>query len=614
MKKSAALSVAFVALTIIMLMFIVRPIKAASFIANDAATLIAAINAANDEATNPGPDTIDLQDNVVLVLPIDENDPDGMTALPTITSTITIQGNDWVIERDTNINPTFRLFEVKSPGDLTLDHVTLRGALNHGISACGRTDCGGALVNFGGTVTVVASVFKDNEGSWGAAIYNDFGSTLTISDSLFIDNYASASGGGIQNEGTLTITDTVISHNSAYGTGGGLLNAGILNMSNSTVSDNTAGQDGGGIYNQNPFTNGQATITGSSITGNLAGTTTGYGSGGGVYNFSDASMGITDSVISYNTTVSFAMGGGVLNVGTLTLTNVTLEHNISDSEDDSGEGGGLLNYGNLTINDSFLTQNTTDGIGSALRSTTGAVIHNSCIAGNRRDVTSVSNSASTSLDATGNWWGAASGPSGTASGKGDSVSSNVNFGSYSSSQFAHCVGAPRLSSPANGSLTNNQPLLTWSPVARATQYQIDFNGAVTTISQPGYTPVYPLLLGTYTWRVRAGTATNWGNWSEARFFNLVSAPNAAPSPNYYTTATPTIVLTWNRIPGAITYNLEVSKSKTFVGTPIYSATVSTLYDTLTPATLGEGTYYWRVQVSGVSGTWSGIQSFVIGLP
>jgi len=90
-------------------------------------TLIDAVQAAEtDSPVNACPagddaDTIALSADVVLTEPL--LDRQGPTALPVITSTVTIQGNGFTIRR-ANDAPRFRLFYVDG-GDLTLEGLTL---------------------------------------------------------------------------------------------------------------------------------------------------------------------------------------------------------------------------------------------------------------------------------------------------------------------------------------------------------------------------------------------------------------------------------------------------------------------------------------------------------
>ena len=71
------------------------------------------------------------------------------------------------------------------------------------------------------------------------------------------------------------------------------------------------------------------------------------------------------------------VGGGIQNVGILTLNRSTVTGNRSASD-----GGGIYNYGNLTLNDSRLTANTAGGGGGGLFSEGVATLNRSAVTGN----------------------------------------------------------------------------------------------------------------------------------------------------------------------------------------------------------------------------------------
>src|SRR5258705_10728113 len=72
----------------------VRAMSSTIPVANgDVAGLIAAINTANNETTNPGPDTIELASSGIYAFAGPHNFEYGPNALPPITSEITINGN-----------------------------------------------------------------------------------------------------------------------------------------------------------------------------------------------------------------------------------------------------------------------------------------------------------------------------------------------------------------------------------------------------------------------------------------------------------------------------------------------------------------------------------------
>jgi hypothetical protein len=112
-------------------------------------------------------------------------------------------------------------------------------------------------------------------------------------------------GGGIMTDGNLTLTGTTVSGNAASYGGGIATMTGTLVLIDSTVSNNLA-DNGGGIFN-NGFDNGTLALNSSTLSGNTADDGGGIYSGGGVV--------LTDSTISGNTA---DVGGGALynNAGT----------------------------------------------------------------------------------------------------------------------------------------------------------------------------------------------------------------------------------------------------------------------------------------------------------
>ncbi len=128
---------------------------------------------------------------------------------------------------------------------------------------------------------------------------------------------------------------------------------------------------------------GIATISGLTIAnGNT--TPGGGGNGGGISN--NATLTVTNSVISGNTT-SYSQtgggpgnGGGISNYGTLTLANSGVSGNTASLSN----GGGILNSGELTISNSTISGNSaTGGVGGGIWNSSGTLtIINSTISGN----------------------------------------------------------------------------------------------------------------------------------------------------------------------------------------------------------------------------------------
>lgn len=289
----------------------------------------AAIQAANDDAVRglcpagSGPDTIRLLASDTLTLA--DNSTDGPNALPSVTSTITIEGNGYYVHRQPLVG-YFRLFHVGASGSLTLKDLTIR----HGI-----TDSGGGIFNRGRLVlrntTVGQSRAQGGSPAFGGGIYN-LGYTRivdsTISDCWAKDRVAGpyythghAYGGGIYSgPGTvLKIENSTIQNNRAHGGlslsderayGGGVRATGYLAISYSTIADNEAHGSrtlGGGISADT------AAIRNSTISGNIALV---YGTrgaiGGGIH---ANSLELINSTISGN--YARTGGGGVVANGTV---------------------------------------------------------------------------------------------------------------------------------------------------------------------------------------------------------------------------------------------------------------------------------------------------------
>ena len=116
-------------------------------------------------------------------------------------------------------------------------------------------------------------------------------SGLTITGGTAFGDDEDGHGGGILNNDNLILTEVDLSNNRAT-SGGGIYNVGSLTVERSLIRDNTATVHGGGIQNgDTPGDDGGGTedgpppatfITSSTITGNRANVSTGYG--GGLFN------------------------------------------------------------------------------------------------------------------------------------------------------------------------------------------------------------------------------------------------------------------------------------------------------------------------------------------
>ena len=270
------------------------------------------------------------------------------------------------------------------------------------------TNDGGGIYNeTGGTTTVDGSTVSANTANYGGGIYNK--STLNIQKDSTIGgagagNQATNDGGGIYNAaGTTTVNGSTVSANIAFG-GGGIYNTDTLNVQNgSTIGEAGAGNIaavGGGIYNAV----GTTTVDGSTVSANTA-----FG-GGGIYNIATLNVqnGSTIGGAGAGNTATYG-GGGIYNDdGTTTVTGSRILNNTAVIN-----GGGVFNEWDVAW----------------ATSVTG-----SCIVGN--SATSFFNNQSSQQTATGNWWGAATGPNTPGA---DTVGGNVDTSGYLTEPILGCT-------------------------------------------------------------------------------------------------------------------------------------------------------------------------------
>jgi hypothetical protein len=201
-----------------------------------------------------------------------------------------------------------------------------------------------------------------------------------------------------------------------------------VTVDSSTVSANTAANNGGGIFNQLTLN----VQNGSTVSANTAIT---Y-DGGGIFN--EATTTVDDSTVSGNTTNSD--GGGIYNELTLNVQNGSTIGGAGAGNQATNGGGISTSFSGITrVTDSRILYNraTGDGGGVLIDVTAGATsLTDSCIVGN--SATSFLNNWAAQQTATGNWWGAATGPNTPGA---DTVGGNVDTSGF--------LTAPILGCPAN---------------------------------------------------------------------------------------------------------------------------------------------------------------------
>jgi hypothetical protein len=258
---------------------------------------------------------------------------------------------------------------------------------------------------------------------------------VTLDGSTVSANTA-VSAGGILNEGTLNVQNGSVVGGAGAGnqvTGGGAEGGGIFNFSGTTIVDasivsaNTGADRGGGIYNQDTVIVRNGSIIGGTGAGNQA------NEGGGIYTSVGATT-VDGSIVSANT--ARRDGGGIFSGVTLNILNGST---IMGNQ--ASRGGGIynLNLGTAMVTGSRILSNTatTDGGGVFNANTAGsASVTGSCIVGN--SATSFLNNQSAQQTATGNWWGAATGPNTPGA---DTAGGSVDTSGFLTAPILGCSGS-----------------------------------------------------------------------------------------------------------------------------------------------------------------------------
>ena len=252
---------------------------------------------------------------------------------------------------------------------------------------------------------LVTTLDDEDAGSTDLATESADGAGLSLREALAIANADAAA-------------DTITF---APGLSGGTLTllSGQLSISNSVTIDGDLDDDGipditvdaAGSSRVLQITSGTSTLDGLTVTN---GTVTGSARGGGIHIGSGSDVTITNSVVSNNTSASYA--GGVYSRGDLTISNSSFTGNSA-----GGYGGGISAHGGdltianssftnnsagvggvasggavhsssfgntFTLSDSTIAQNTATGLGAGVTSNNNTIISNSTITGNSSSVSS----------------------------------------------------------------------------------------------------------------------------------------------------------------------------------------------------------------------------------
>lgn len=232
---------------------------------------------------------------------------------------------------------------------------------------------GGAIYNLRCPITVLRSIFRNNDSSYGGvvanfgfggAIYNDgvgpagTGGQIVIRDSMFIGNKARNFGGAVYSylyypdrseiERSFFADNIVYLNSNNRASGGALMHHnGPLTLRDSTFVNNRSEDAGGAIVvAQTTLTSGwnRSTLTNLTVVGNRADAATAdRGNGGGLY-FNGGQATVTNVTVAYN--YADRLGGGIYNTSTnaadVELRNTIIAGNFLGSTHDSVQCFGSL--------------------------------------------------------------------------------------------------------------------------------------------------------------------------------------------------------------------------------------------------------------------------------
>jgi hypothetical protein len=167
--------------------------------------------------------------------------------------------------------------------------------------------------------------------------------------------------------------------------------------------------------------------------------------------------------------------------------------------------------------------------------------------------------------------------------------------------------------PSDGatlSFPTEPPLFQWEAVAGATGYRIeiddapDFIGATSaTTVNTAYTLTEPQTTGqSFYWHVQATSSSGSSDWSTTRSYDI-AWPDSSPElvePTDGDTVED-IAFSWDPVPGAATYQLQVSPNGDWANNVDVDVVVKgTAYSP--PVTLGNASYFWRVRARDAAST------------
>ncbi|WP_417724359.1 M10 family metallopeptidase C-terminal domain-containing protein [Salipiger sp.] len=239
---------------------------------------------------------------------------------------------------------------------------------------------GGGVFNNGGDLVIEGGSINRNAASGvsgsGGNVFST-GGMVDISGTAISGGTANRAGGGIEViDGTMTISGATLVNNrtgDAPGNGGALhvtgTNGTMVSVSDSMILRNFASSEGGGLWNN---AGSVITVTGSTVSGNVAAGAAADNGGGGLFN-NGGTFAISSSTVEGNRATGTAGSGGGLfsTAGTVTVTDTDFDGNTARRA-----GGGIeIVEGNLLVSGSDFSDNfagPAPGNGGAIHVTGGA--------------------------------------------------------------------------------------------------------------------------------------------------------------------------------------------------------------------------------------------------
>ncbi len=185
---------------------------------------------------------------------------------------------------------------------------------------------GGALYNEG-DVTLAGTEIKECTATKGGAVFNA-GELVFLSSSVFSCN--ASQGAGLYNSGTAELKGgQIVSCLADQGEGGGIYNSGEIVLNGAYINENAA-ENGGTLYNV-----GEAELKEGRLSDGTA-----TEAGGHVYNEAQAKLILAGTSLERG---KAKLGGGIYNLGNLTVIGGGLDHNEADF------GKAIFNDGELVF-------------------------------------------------------------------------------------------------------------------------------------------------------------------------------------------------------------------------------------------------------------------------